>query len=54
MRERRGPKTEPWGTPASIPPHSDSKPSITAHCFLFDNQLSSNDSNLPRFHFAIT
>jgi hypothetical protein len=34
IRNRKGPNTDPWGTPASIPSHPDENPSKTTFCFL--------------------
>jgi hypothetical protein len=32
--DMKGPNTDPWGTPASIPSHPDENPSKTTFCFL--------------------
>ena len=38
-RNKRGPNTEPWGTPEFINPQSECIPLSTTLCFLFTNNL---------------
>jgi hypothetical protein len=49
IRNRKGPNTDPWGTPASIPSHPDENPSKTTFCF-----LSSHLHNYVLEHHIIT
>ena len=38
IKNRSGPKTDPWGTPLSTSNSSDSCPLITTFCFLFSKK----------------